>query len=62
MEFSNADGLEDSVLTKSSRTQLYFTHPYSSYERGTNENHNVIIKRFKSKGSDIGLEKKSYIR
>lgn len=62
VEFSNAKGLERSVLCKGSRTQLYFAHPYSSYERGTNENHNGIIRRFIPKGSDIGLEKKSSIR
>ena len=62
VEFSNAEGLERSILSDQARTQLFFAHPYSSYERGTNENHNGIIRRFIPKGSDIGLEKKSSIR
>ena len=62
VEFSNAEGLERSILCNIPRTQLFFAHPYSSYERGTNENHNGIIRRFISKGSDIGREKKLSIR
>ena len=62
VEFSNAEGLERSILCNIPRTQLFFAHPYSSYERGTNENHNGIIRRFIPKGSDIGLEKKNTIR
>lgn len=62
VEFSNAVCLESSVLRKQPRTELYFAHPYSSFERGTNENHNGIIRRFIPKGSDIGLEKISSIR
>ena len=61
-EFSRVEGLESSVLCKEKRTTLFFAHPYSSYERGTNENHNGIIRRFISKGSDIGSEKKSTIK
>lgn len=32
---------------------LFYTHPYSSFERGTNENHNGIIRRFIPKGKAI---------
>ena len=32
---------------------LYYAHPYSSYERGTNENHNGMIRRFIPKGKSI---------
>lgn len=35
-------------------TEVYFTHPYTSCERGTNENHNRMIRRFIPKG--ISLE------
>jgi len=62
VEFSNAEGLERSIFNKKLRTQLFFAHPYASYERGTNENHNGIIRRFIPKGSDIGKEKRSIIR
>jgi len=53
VEFSYANALEHSVLTKKTRTTLYFAHPYCSSERGTNENHNGIIRRFLPKGTDF---------
>lgn len=34
---------------------LYYCHPYSSYERGSNEVANRFIRRFYPKGSDLGL-------
>lgn len=32
---------------------VYFTHPYSSYEKGTNECHNRMLRRFIPKGKSI---------
>jgi len=48
------EGIERSVLTNRSRTKVYYAHPYSAWERGTNENTNKLIRRFIPKGADIG--------
>ena len=31
-------------------TKVYYAHPYSSYERGTNERQNALVRRFFPKG------------
>ncbi len=61
-EFSDVDALESSVLCSLNRTRLYFAHPYCSSERGTNENHNGIIRRFIPKATDIGEVSKKSVR
>ncbi len=49
-EFADLSTLE---LITSANTKVYFTHPYSSFEKGTNERHNGLIRRFIPKGSRI---------
>lgn len=34
--------------------EIYYAHPYSSWERGSNENSNRMLRRFVPKGTDIG--------
>ncbi|SUM56474.1 transposase [Staphylococcus microti] len=34
-------------------TNIYFTHPFSSYERGTSENQHKMIRRFIPKAHDL---------
>ena len=46
------NGSEFAQLTELAKqgTQVYFTHPYSSWEKGTNECHNKLLRRFIPKG------------
>lgn len=55
IEFADVEGLERSCLRKGQkRTQVFYCHPYSSHERGTNENINGMIRRWFPKGTDFG--------
>jgi IS30 family transposase len=53
-EFLDYKGIERSIRNDGmKRVNLYYAHPYSSWERGTNENINKMIRRFIPKGTDI---------
>lgn len=49
-EFADCEGMEKKYRGKKKRTKIYYCHPYSSYERGTNEVNNRLIRRFIPKG------------
>lgn len=51
-EFSDAAGMERSI-DGGKRTSIYFCHPYSAYERGSNENANKLIRRHYPKGTSF---------
>ena len=49
-EFLDAVGIKKAAKCD----EIYYAHPYSSWERGSNENGNRILRRFIPKGTDIG--------
>ena len=49
-------------LDGNKRLEVYYCHPFSSSERGSNENCNRIIRRFIPKGQDIGRCTDGYLK
>lgn len=53
-EFLNYDKIEMSKKDRRrKRTKVYYTDPYSSWQKGMNENCNGILRRFIPKGTDL---------
>ena len=62
-EFLDMASLERSCIKPNKkRTTCYYAHPYSAYERGSNENQNKLIRRFVPKNSNIDKLTKRDIR
>jgi len=53
-EFADCAGIERSIFG-GSRTKCYYCHPYSAYERGSNEKQNQMIRRHFPKGTNFDL-------
>lgn len=63
IEFQNFTGIEQSVFSKKKkRTKVYFAHSYSSFERGSNENANRLIRRILPKGCTFDSLKQSDVQ
>jgi IS30 family transposase len=61
-EFLDVEALEKSVFSNKKRTTFYYADPYCSWQRGTNENTNRILRRFIAKGKDIATFTRAAIR
>jgi IS30 family transposase len=42
---------EHKTIAKNPKADVYFAHPYSSWERGTNENTNGLVRQYFPKGT-----------
>ena len=61
-EFQDCAGMERSVRNKRPRTTIYYCHPSSPGERGSNENMNRLIRRFFPKGTSFDNVKPEEVR
>lgn len=55
-EFMNAKAIEELGI------EYFYAHSYCSYERGTNENNNRLIRRYIPKGTDISIVSEEKIK
>lgn len=53
---------EHKLFTKQTKVKVYFAHPGSPWERGTNENTNGLIRQFFPKGTDFNTVSRREIK
>ena len=60
---NGSEFLDFKSIEKWLKCKMYYAHPYSSWERGTNENGNRMVRRFYPKGTDLsGISQKDVDR
>ncbi|SEG88867.1 Integrase core domain-containing protein [Marinobacterium lutimaris] len=52
---NGSEFVEHKAIAEALGTEFYFAHPYSSWERGLNENFNGLLRQFIPKGVDLRL-------
>ena len=50
---NGTENTKHEVITEEIGVKCYFAHPYASWERGTNENANGLVRRYFPKGTDF---------
>lgn len=53
---------EHKLFTKETKITVYFAHPHSPWERGTNENTNALVRQFFPKGTDFNKISKEQLK
>lgn len=53
---------EHKLFTKQTKISVYFAHPYSPWERPTNENSNGLVRDYFSKGTDFNTISKARLK
>lgn len=58
---NGAEMAQHGIFTKNTKIKVYFAHPYSPWERPTNENTNGLIRDYFPKGTDFNLVTKKQL-
>ena len=60
---NGSEFLDSAGIKKAAKcSEIYYAHPYCSWERGSNENGNRMLRRFIPKGTDIGTVTESRLQ
>jgi transposase, IS30 family len=63
MTYDNGSEMaQHKLFTKNTKIQVYFAHPYSPWERPTNENSNGLIRDYYPKGTDFSAISKKELK